>query len=64
MLAIFIQKFKIFLILKPINVLSLKLVQTQDTFKLINFKKTVYVKLIRPTLYLLKVAQLIPSWTL
>ena len=64
MLAIFIQKFKIFFILKPINVLSLKLVQTQDTFKLINFKKTVYVKLIRPTLYLLKVAQLIPSWTL
>jgi len=61
MSVIFIQKFKIFLILKPINVLSLKLVQTQDTFKLINFKKTVYVKLIRPTLYLLKVAQLIPS---
>jgi len=61
MLVLFIQKFKIFLILKPINVLSLKLVQTQDTFKLINFKKTVYVKLIRPTLYLLKVAQLIPS---
>ena len=53
MSVIFIQKFKIFLILK--------LVQTQATFKLINFKKTVYVKLIRPTLYLLKVAQLIPS---
>ena len=64
MSVIFIQKFKIFLILKPINVLSLKLVQTQDTFKLIEFKETVYVKLIRPTLYLLKVAQLIPSWTL